>query len=95
MEVKGVAVVSWNLVPSPRATTATRLGSPYPCHLHRPSRALTVGLFIVVRVIALRKAQHGPRRPDHVAPPCARVKVLALAAVVVSCRSREARDPRM
>ena len=37
MEVKGAVVVSWSLVLVLGATTATRLGSPYPYHLRRPS----------------------------------------------------------
>ena len=79
MEVKGVVAVSWNLVPASRATTAICLGSPYLYHLSfvQAERQLLVLCVIIVCAVAPHEARHGTRRPDRVAPPCTRVKVLA------------------
>ena len=82
MEVKGVVAVSWNswnLVPASRATTAICLGLPYLYHLSfvQAERQLLVLFVIIVCAVAPREARHGTRRPDRVASPCTRVKVLA------------------
>lgn len=76
MEMKGVAAVSWSLLPVCRATTMTaRLGSPH-YFIVRTECQLVV-LSVIVRAFALCKVRRGPRRPDRVAPPCAWVKVHA------------------
>ena len=48
---------------------------------------------VVVHAGTLRKAQHGPHRPDRFASACACVKVLAQAAEVMFRRNCEASEP--